>query len=56
MISNNAIIFGMFDSTFFKFLIAFAIIIGTSFLIMGIAGGYDTKNNQNNSAQTVIPK
>jgi hypothetical protein len=46
----------MFDSTFFKFLIAFALIVCTSFLIMGIAGGYDTKNSQKNSAQSVIPK
>ncbi len=44
----------MFNTTFFKFLVTFAVIIGASFLIMGIAGGFDTKNNTNNSAQIGI--
>ena len=46
----------MFDSTFFKFLIVFALIIGASFLIMGIAGGFDNKNGVGNNAPIVIPK
>jgi hypothetical protein len=33
----------MFDSTFFKFAIAFVLIIIISFLIMGIAGGFNDK-------------
>ncbi len=32
----------MFDTTFFKFLIAFLLIIGISFLAMNIAGGAHT--------------
>ncbi len=34
----------MFDSTFFKFLITFILIIGMSFLLMGIVSGLDQKN------------
>jgi hypothetical protein len=46
----------MFNSTFFKFLITFAVIIGTSFLMMGIAGSFDSKtsidkNNQSTALQ-----
>jgi hypothetical protein len=44
----------MFDSTFFKFLIAFILIVGASFLIMGIAGGIDSKKaSSDNIAQPV---
>lgn len=46
----------MVNSTFFKFLITFALIVGTSFLIMGIAGFFDTNENVDNNAQTIIPK
>jgi hypothetical protein len=46
----------MFNSTFFKFLITFALIIGASFLIMGIAGGFDTKINADKSVEPVIVK
>ena len=44
----------MFNSTFFKFLLTFAVIIGMSFLIMGVAGGFDSRNNSNKSAQSII--
>jgi len=37
----------MFDSTFFKFLIVFILIIAASFLIMGIVGGYNDKTSIN---------
>jgi len=46
----------MFNSTFFKFLITFAIIIGISFLIMGIAGGFDSETNGSANKQTSISK
>ena len=41
----------MFNSTFFKFLIAFAIIIGISFLIMGIVGNSDLKSDTTKNMQ-----
>ena len=41
----------MFNSTFFKFLITFAILIGASFLIMGIAGSLDKKTDTGNSVK-----
>ena len=44
----------MFDSTFFKFLITFAVIICTSFLIMGIAGGFNAKLNSGSAPQTTV--
>ncbi len=37
----------MFDTTFFKFLVTFVIIIGLSFLVMGIASGVNEKNTAN---------
>ena len=43
----------MFNSTFFKFLLAFLVIIGTSFLIMDIVGGFAPDNNKDKSIQTV---
>jgi len=46
----------MFNSAFFKFLITFAVIVGTSFLIMGIAGSFDSKINTNKSEQPIILK
>ena len=45
----------MFDTTFFKFLIAFVAIIGISFLIMGITGSFDSKTNTGTEApQTIL--
>lgn len=45
----------MFDSTFFKFLIAFVLIIAVSFLIMGIASGFNTKYSANtNTFNSVV--
>ncbi len=44
----------MFNSTFFKFLITFAVIVGISFIIMGIAGGFDLKTNTNNNSQPAV--
>ncbi len=46
----------MFNSTFFKFLITFVVIIGISFLIMGIAGYYDSKSKIGNTIETTILK
>ena len=46
----------MFNSTFFKFLITFVIIICASFLIMGIAASFDSKTDSNNNSQAVILK
>lgn len=46
----------MFNSTFFKYLITFALIIGASFLIMGIAGGFDTKINADKTTPQIILK
>jgi len=40
----------MFNSTFFKFLITFAVIISISFLIMGITGSIEKKEGANNTA------
>jgi len=44
----------MFNSTFFKFLITFAVIICTSFLIMGIAGGFSLKMSTEKTAQPAV--
>jgi len=44
----------MFNSTFFKFLITFAVIVCTSFLIMGIAGGFNSKINTDKTVQPTI--
>jgi len=41
----------MFDSTFFKFLIAFIVIIGLSFVVMGVTGGSNGNNSADSSAQ-----
>ena len=46
----------MFDSTFFRFLVAFVLIIGLSFLVMHFVGGTDNNvatnaNTQKASAQ-----
>jgi hypothetical protein len=46
----------MFNSTFFKFLITFALIVATSFLIMGIAGFFDSKINTDKNTQSTISK
>lgn len=44
----------MFNLTFFKFLITFALIVGISFLIMGIAGGFDSKMGTEKNTQLII--
>ncbi len=45
----------MFDATFFKFLIAFIIIIALSFLVMGIAGGFNMKTaTENTTPETIV--
>jgi hypothetical protein len=46
----------MFNSSFFKFLITFAVMIGASFLVMGIAADFDTRMNTNTSTPTIILK
>ena len=46
----------MFNSTFFKFLITFAVIVGVSFLIMGITGYYESKENVNNTIGTTVER
>jgi len=46
----------MFNSTFFKFLITFIVIIGIGFLIMGITGYYESKENPDNAANTTVVK
>ena len=46
----------MFDSTFFKFLIAFVLIIAVSFLIMGIASGFNTRYAANPNTFNAIVK
>jgi hypothetical protein len=46
----------MLNSSFFKNLIIFALIIGASFLIMGIAGGFDSKINIDKSTGPTILK
>jgi hypothetical protein len=46
----------MFNSTFFKFLITFAVIIGVSFLIMGITGSFGSKINADKNIQQIIVK
>ena len=46
----------MFNSTFFKFLVTFALIIGASFLIMGIAGGIESKKKAVKNAPVIIIK
>ena len=43
----------MFNSTFFKSLLIFAIIIAVSFLIMGIAGGVNTTNQASTGVQKI---
>jgi len=40
----------MFNSTFFKFLITFAVIVGISFLVMGVTGYFESKESTNNTA------
>ena len=44
----------MINSTFFKFLVAFATIVCTSFLIMAIAGDFDAKYKADQAAKAVI--
>jgi hypothetical protein len=44
----------MFNSTFFKFFITFVLIIGASFLIMGIAGGFNQQNSADKTTQPII--
>ncbi len=44
----------MFNSSFFKFLIIFTILIGGSFLIMAITSAFDSKADINNASQPVI--
>lgn len=46
----------MFDLTFFKFLLVFVVIIGTSFLIMGIASSFDSKTSSYKDAEVIILK
>lgn len=46
----------MFNSTFLKFLFTFVVIVGTSFLIMSIAGSLDSKSSANKSTQAIILK
>ena len=46
----------MFNSTFLKFLITFALIIGASFLIMSIAGDIDSKTKAAKNTSTIILK
>ena len=41
----------MFDSTFFKFLIAFIVIIALSFVVMNVTGGSGENNTTGSGAQ-----
>ena len=42
----------MFDSTFFKFLIAFIVIIALSFVVMGFVGDTNTVPNAQNTSSS----
>lgn len=46
----------MFNSTFLKFLVSFTLIVGASFLIMGIAGMFDSKSPMDQVDGSIILK
>jgi len=46
----------MFNLTFLKFLITFAIIIAASFLVMGVAGGLDPIKNLGRNVESAVLK